>query len=72
MDQQNNTGISVAHPDLLAEIHAFCERVGMAHSRFGFEALNDPNFVADLASGRECRRKTQESVRQFMSERGAP
>lgn len=57
----------VPHADLLAEIRAFCEARGMALTRFGKEALNDPAFVSGLEAGRECRRATIGKVRAFMS-----
>lgn len=36
----------------LAEVEAFLERSGMSATAFGKTALNDPNFVGDLRSGR--------------------
>jgi hypothetical protein len=58
---------AIAHPDLLEDIRAFCEARGMALTRFGKDALNDPAFVANLMSGRECRRSTINRVRSFMA-----
>jgi len=61
----------IAHPDLLADILAHCEAVGLSRAEFGRQAMNDPRFVYDLEAGRECRRATVERVRGFMSERAA-
>lgn len=59
------------HPDLLAEILAFCEASGLSRAEFGRQAMNDPRFVYDLDAGRECRRATIERARTFMRERDA-
>lgn len=58
---------TIPHPDLLAEIRAFCAARGMATTRFGKEALSDPAFVSNLEAGRECRRATIHKVRAFMT-----
>lgn len=55
-----------AHPQLLAEIAAYCEATGMSRSAFGACAMNDPSFVSDLEAGRECRQRTITRVRRFM------
>lgn len=62
---------SAAHPDLLADILAFCEAHGLSRAEFGRSAMNDPRFVYDLEAGRECRRATVERAREFMRERAA-
>ena len=63
----------IAHPELLADIRAFCAARGMTVTRFGTEAVNDPSFVAGLEKGRECRRATLNRVRTFMaSSRSVP
>lgn len=62
----------IMHPDLLEEIRAFCDARGMALTRFGTEALGDPNFVSQLVAGRECRRATLTRVRSFMAEHSLP
>jgi hypothetical protein len=36
----------------LTEVEAFLARSGMSATAFGRTALNDPNFVGDLRSGR--------------------
>ena len=55
-----------AHPQLLAEITAYCEATGMSRTAFGACAVNDPSFVSDLEAGRECRMRTISRVRRFM------
>jgi len=56
----------IKHPDLYAEILAFCEARGVAKTRFGKDALRDPAFMATLEAGRELRRDTIEAVRRYM------
>lgn len=63
LDGMSSTPI---HSDLIAEIDALCAETGMARSKFGAEAMNDPAFVFELAKGRECRRSTVERVRAFI------
>lgn len=53
--------------DLISEIAAFCARHGMSKTRFGLLALNDKAFVGQIEGGRDCLRRTEEKVRQFMS-----
>ena len=52
--------------DLLAVIEAHCAKAGMSKTSFGTDAVGDPRFVADLAAGRECRRKTVLRVLDFV------
>jgi hypothetical protein len=54
-------------PTLLDVIEAFLKRYDMPPSRFGTEALRDPNFVLDLRQGREPRRRQRERARDFMN-----
>ena len=54
------------HPDLHAEILAFCAARGVSKTRFGKDALRDPAFLATLEAGRELRRGTIEAVRRYM------
>lgn len=58
--------MSTLHPDLVAEIAAFCERSGVSKSAFGTAAVGDPRFVFDLESGREIRRRTYARVRHYL------
>ena len=55
-----------AHPDLLADIEAFCASHGVGFAAFGKEALRDPCFVGNLRNGRELRRDTIAAVRRYM------
>lgn len=57
---------SIAHPDLLADILAYCERVGMSRAEFGIKAMRDPRFVYDLQKGRECRQATVRRISDFI------
>lgn len=69
----NNEVGTVARQDtlmgdlLVVEIERWCVRRDMTESRFGREALGDPNFVYQLRSGRSPTGRTVARVRQFMS-----
>ncbi len=52
---------------LLLQIQAFMRLTKMSSSRFGREALGDPNFVTDLRDGRSLRAATERRVRTYMS-----
>lgn len=39
------------HEQLLATVEAFVERHGMADTRFGRDAINNPNFISGLRKG---------------------
>ena len=52
---------------LLADIVAFCQRVGMAESTFGRLAVNDGKLVARLRVGGKIGEKTLERVSSFMA-----
>lgn len=56
----------IKHPDLYAEIVAYCGANGVKPSRFGKEALGDPAFIRTLEQGRELRRDTIAAVRRYM------
>lgn len=62
----NVVSMSIHHPDLLAEITAFCERHALSKSAFGKAAVGDPCIVFDLENGRELRRPTEARVRQYL------
>ncbi len=51
---------------LLDAVAAHIEATGMSKSAFGEKAVGDPRFVFDLEAGRECRRKTEARVREFI------
>ncbi|PWC81278.1 hypothetical protein [Azospirillum sp. TSH64] len=53
--------------DLLAEIRSFLTETGLAPSRFGRLAANDPHLVSDLESGRSPTFRKAEAIRRFMS-----
>lgn len=52
----------------LAEVDAFLSRTGMDPTRFGRQALNDPNFVFSVRKGRSPSLRTIDRVRQFMAD----
>ncbi|MBV9842412.1 MAG: hypothetical protein JOY99_12935 [Sphingomonadaceae bacterium] len=69
------TGVRPAKPDprafpstqtvtyfSLARIYRICERHGIAHSRFGRDAVNDPALIADMRNGRRLRPETRSRV----------
>ena len=59
----------VLRNDFLAEIRVFLVSSQMEATNFGREAMNDPNFVFDVAHGRSVRLDTVEKVRGFMADR---
>ena len=60
------------HDELIAKIEAFCDRHGMAESRFGREAVNNPAFVGNLRDpGRSPTLETLRKVSVFMAESDA-
>lgn len=52
---------------ILYEIKQFLRISGMAETRFGREAANDPRLVGDLRRGREPRLELTERLRAYMS-----
>ena len=56
---------------LLTHIERYMRRTRMSPTRFGREALGDPNFVLDLKDGRECRRSTELRVLAWIAGREA-
>ena len=53
-------------PELLDAVAAHIATTGISKSAFGEKAVGDPRFVFDLEGGRECRRKTEARVREFI------
>lgn len=51
----------------LTDIEAFCERHGLAETRFGELAMGDKPFVKQLREGRNVQMRTAEKVRAFMA-----
>ena len=47
---------------LLSMIERYLRNSGVAPTRFGRDAVNDPRFVLDLRNGREPRASTAERV----------
>jgi 2,4-dienoyl-CoA reductase-like NADH-dependent reductase (Old Yellow Enzyme family) len=52
---------------LIDDIEHFLRRTRMATTRFGREAVGDPNFVSNLRDGREPRRATVRRVRAYLA-----
>lgn len=57
----------IKHPDLLAEILAFCEAKAISKADFGRLHMADTSFVYDLEKGRECRQATLKRARGVMT-----
>ena len=51
---------------LLRRIERHLRQSGMAATRFGREAVNDPRFVQDLRTGREPRTGTAARVAAYL------
>jgi 2,4-dienoyl-CoA reductase-like NADH-dependent reductase (Old Yellow Enzyme family) len=56
---------------LLTRIDAFLRRTKMSPTRFGREAVRDPNFVLNLRDGREPRRATRRRVLAYIDQADA-
>ncbi len=54
---------------LLQRIEAYMRRTRTSPTRFGREAVHDPNFVLDLKDGRMPRRSTEQRVLAFLAAR---
>ncbi|MGZ8309808.1 MAG: hypothetical protein ACXWU8_08170 [Rhodoplanes sp.] len=54
---------------LLARIDAYLRRTRLPVTRFGRDAVGDPNFVFDLRDGRMPREKTVRRVLAFIAAR---
>ena len=52
---------------LLSMIERHLRNTGVAPTRFGREAVNDPRFVLDLRNGREPRRETADRVSSYIA-----
>ena len=55
---------------LIQRIEAYLRRTRMSASRFGREAVGDPNFVASLLLGRKPRPRTVARVLAFIAAQG--
>ena len=54
--------------EFLAFVEQAIQLRGIKASSLGRGAVNDPNFVRSLRSGRHPRAKTQQKVRQYIEE----
>lgn len=52
---------------LIRDIEKFLSRTGMAVTRFGRLAANDPRLVGDLRNGRQPRASLLKRVEHFMN-----
>ena len=52
---------------LLAEVLAAIDRHGLAETRFGREAINDPRCVEDLRNGRQFKGRLSDRIRVFIA-----
>jgi hypothetical protein len=53
---------------LLAEIEQFLARTETPPTKFGWEAVRDPNFVRSLRAGREPRFGTMQRVNDYIAQ----
>jgi len=51
----------------IADVEAFLKRSGMSASRFSWEAVKDPNFVANIRAGRAPSLRLVDRVHEFIS-----
>lgn len=54
--------------DFLEKVEFFLKKNKMTPTAFGIASANNPGFVFDIRSGRECREATQKRVLGFMEE----
>lgn len=52
---------------LLRQIEVYLRKARISPTRFGRDALGDPNFVLDLQDGRVCRRTTEQRVLAYLA-----
>lgn len=57
----------IRHPELYADIVAYCAARGIAPTRFGKDALRDPSLISNLENGRELRMASQAAIRRYMA-----
>ncbi len=51
---------------LLEEIESFIAECGMSESRFGVEAINDPNLVKQIRTSRNVTSRTLKKIQDYM------
>ena len=56
---------------LIDHINAHLRRTKMSATRFGRDAVGDPNFICDLLDGRRPRAKTVSKVMAYIEAREA-
>jgi len=54
---------------ILKRVEAYLRATKMPPTRFGREALRDPNLVFNLRDGRELRTSTRRRLEEFLSAR---
>jgi len=57
---------------LLTTIERYLRKTGIAPTRFGRDAVGDPQFVSDLRNGREPRETTVQRVTNYLAESTEP
>ena len=62
-----HAGAARATSELLAEIAAFCQRVGMAESTFGRRVVNDGKLVSRLRFGGRVTTQTVDRIQAFIA-----
>lgn len=58
----------IENDPVLDEIEVFCKSCGISVSTFGELAMNDRGLVRSLRLGRDCRRKTGNKIREYMTQ----
>lgn len=58
----------IPEKELADKIIAHCATVGLSPTKFGVQALKDPNLVRDLLAGRELRRKTRHKIQSILGD----
>ena len=53
--------------DFLEKVEFFLKKNKMTPTAFGIASANNPGFVFDIRSGRECREATQKRILDFMN-----
>lgn len=54
---------------ILTRVEAYIKRTRTPPTRFGRDAVGDPNLVFDLRDGREPRSRTTRRIEAFIAER---